>query len=208
MMDSRDIDRLGRVLISKQERLAILKTESEKKQAELERQEHILEVLTKARDIVNLVLAATQQAASSFVGDVVSLALSFVYGEDYQFKLDYSIKRNQSEARPVVVISGEEFSPRDELGGGVIDVASLGLRLACWAIDESARNSTVFVLDEPAKFVSADRVDLVGEVLRELSQTLGIQIIMVSHSDELIDVADRAFRVTKDGGTSRVERIR
>lgn len=163
---------------------------------------------TAARDVVNAVLVLTQGTVKGFIEEIVTLALSAVYGGEYRFRLDYSVRRNQTEAKPVVLKISEdeedEFDPRDELGGGVVDVISLGLRLAAWAMGQEG-SVPVFVLDEPAKFVSPDRLQRVAEMLGEVSRVLGLQIIMVSHDEALIDYADRAFRVTQTDGISRVE---
>jgi chromosome segregation ATPase len=44
-------------------------------------------------------------------------------------------------------------------------------------------------------------------MLRQLSETLGIQIVLVSHSDAIIEQADRAYRIRLENGVSKVERI-
>jgi DNA repair exonuclease SbcCD ATPase subunit len=69
-------------------------------------------------------------------------------------------------------------------GGGVVDVASFALRVACLILHRP-RLSKVMVLDEPFKFVSAQYRDRVRTMLERLSQDLDMQIIMVSHIDEL-----------------------
>lgn len=162
--------------------------------------------LDHARDFVNTVLLVTQGRVKGFIEDVVTLALSSVYGDEYQFRLEYSVKRNQPEARPVILKDGDEFDPRSDVGGGVVDVASLGLRLVAWAM-QSPQSAAVLILDEPAKFVSGDKVGRVGTMIHEVSRLLSIQVIMVSHEEELIETADRSFRVIQSAGVSRVERV-
>jgi len=159
-----------------------------------------------ARDVVAEVLVITQGKVKGYLEEVVGLALSAVYGEDYGFQLDFDVRRNQSEVTPWIVKNGDRYSPRDEVGGGVLDVASLGMRLAMYALS-NPRPSPLFVLDEPAKFLSRDRQADFGRMLSEMSRRMGIQIILVSHSEAIIDQADSAYRVTQDDGVSMVEAV-
>ena len=157
-----------------------------------------------ARDVVIRVMLATQGKIKTFVEDVVSKALATVYGSNYAFELEYDQKRNQVEATPWIVIDGERNGPRDEIGGGVLDVASLAMRLAVWALTDPLPSRT-FLLDEPSKFVSVDMQPEFGRMLAELADMLDIQFVVVTHSPEVAEQAGRAYTVVlgKDG-VSRV----
>lgn len=93
----------------------------------------------QARDLMVQVLAVTQVRVRRFVEEVVTKALSTIYGEDSSFELEYQQKRNQLEATPYIVIRGHRFSPRDEVGGGVLDIAALAVRIAVWAMTDPMR---------------------------------------------------------------------
>jgi len=158
-----------------------------------------------ARELVVEVLLVTQERVREFVEDVVSSALASTYGEDYGFRLTLERKRGQAEARPEITVGDDAFSPREEVGGGVLDVASLAMRLALWALAEP-RPAPVFLLDEPSKFLSADLQPRFGDMLRELADSLGVQFIVVTHSPSVASAAGAAYNVTQEGGISRVER--
>lgn len=164
------------------------------------------DISTAAAEVTNKVLMATQGKAKAFIEDVVSRALSDVYGDDYGFELEYKLARGTSSATPWIVKDGDRYSPRDELGGGVLDVCALALRFALWAVTDP-RPEGVFVLDEPAKFLSRDLQNRFGQMLAELSRSLGIQILLVSHSTDIIDQAERAYEVIQVDGVSHVEEI-
>ena len=166
--------------------------------------EHARAVAESARDVVSEVLVLTQRQVKGYLEEVVSLALSAVYGDDHGLELEFGVKRNQSEVTPWVVRGGDRFSTRDEVGGGVLDVASLGMRLGMYALSQP-RPAPLLVLDEPAKFLSRDRQAAFGRMIREMSRRLGIQVILVSHSEAIIDQADRAYRVVQEDGVSRAE---
>ena len=54
--------------------------------------------------------------------------------------------------------------------------------------------------------MSKDLQQRVGEILKTLSERMNLQIIMVSHIGEIIDVADKVFEVKKnENGISRVK---
>jgi DNA repair exonuclease SbcCD ATPase subunit len=77
-----------------------------------------------------------------------------------------------------------EVDPMAAAGGGVVDVAAFALRLACLMLHRPAVRRTV-VLDEPFKFVSADRRGYVRQMLEDLAEELNVQFIMVTHIEEL-----------------------
>ena len=169
--------------------------------------EHKAAVFAEARDTVAAVLAGTQEQVKGSIEEIVSLSLSTVYGNDYSFRLDVETKRNQTEMTPVVVINENDFTLRDNLGGGIVDVVSFSMRLALWSL-RTPRSRATFLLDEPFKYVSKDKLPMVKGLLEEIVELLGAQIIMVSHESELIDCAERAWEVSLIDGTSVVEKVK
>ena len=166
-----------------------------------------MEEWERAREILVNALLGTQEKLKLFVEDVVTLALSAIYGNECSFELEYVTRRNQVEAIPWIVINGERFSPRDEVGGGVLDIAALALRMAVWAITEP-RPAATFLLDEPSKFLSADLQVEFGRMLSELADSLGAQFIVVTHSPAVAEFAGMAYNVDKGSdGISKAERI-
>jgi len=162
-----------------------------------------LNVLSEAQAIVNAVTVLTLQEVKAFVEEAVSLCLAVVYGQEYRFQIDYQVKRGRSEADVYIVKGGEKLDPRSEVGGGVVDVASIGLRLVLWML-MVPRTDPLFVFDEPFRFVSRDLTHRVVDLLKEICNTFGAQVLMVSHNDELIEEADRTIRVEMVGGVSNV----
>jgi DNA repair exonuclease SbcCD ATPase subunit len=150
--------------------------------------------LDQARDIVNAVIISTLEEVRVFIEEAVTLCLETVYGSEYSFSLEYEVKRGKSEARVAIVKSGEKLNPRDEVGGGVIDVASIGLRFAGWIL-QANRSRPIFLFDEPFRFVSRDLTSRVVEMLHKICEAFNAQIIMVSHNDELIEGATRTLSV-------------
>jgi DNA repair exonuclease SbcCD ATPase subunit len=86
-------------------------------------------------------------------------------------------------------------------GGGAKDIASIALRMAVWSI---CKTRALMILDEPCKFLSRGLQTKASEMLKMMSTELGIQIIMVSHVEEMITAADKVINVEKVDGISRV----
>jgi DNA repair exonuclease SbcCD ATPase subunit len=65
----------------------------------------------------------------------------------------------------------------------------------------------VIILDEPFRFLSKDLYPKAGEILKRLSEHLKLQILMVTHNEDIIESSHRVFTVTQDRktGVSKVE---
>lgn len=182
-------DVLGGQLARQQQRLEDLKAEGAN--------------LDKARALVQQAALDTQESLRVRLESVVTTALRAVFKDkQLEFRITFETKRGRTEALLEVGEDGQYSHPMETHGGGVVDVVSFALRVAFWSIDQSR---PVLVLDEPMKFLSRDLVPNAAEMVRMLSQKLGLQIIMVSHIEEFIDGADRVFRISRRGNQSFVE---
>jgi len=163
------------------------------------------ENLLKARIVVGNAGKFTQSYLKSYIEEMVTTALQAVFEEDYQFVIDFDIKRNKPEAKLSLKLRGEETDPKDSCGGGVLDVASFALRVVLWSI-ENPKSSNVIILDECFKFLHG-KMENASQLLKKLSKDLNIQFIIVSQLDELTQYADKAFIVTHNGKFSEVKEI-
>jgi len=161
----------------------VTQTESESKTEVAESAER-LENSLAARRVFQAVIQAIQRTVHGKIADVVSRCLSSVFDEPYEFRINFEQKRGRTEARLVFVRGGMEVDPMMASGGGVVDVASFALRLACLMLTRPVSRK-VIVLDEPFKFVSAEYRGRIRRMLLELSEQMGIQFIVVTHVREL-----------------------
>lgn len=179
------------------------KKELDAEKALLDKDMHTLE---QSRDIMSRVGVLAQQEIKNVIEELVTQALQAVFGEEYSFEVDNRIQRNKPETNFYVVIAGRRHLLKSELGGGVVDLTAFCLRVVLWAIN-SPRTSNVIILDEPLRFLDKTRLIQAGVMIKKLSEMLGLQFIIVSHEDQLIDVADRAYYVEKVKGVSKVTRL-
>lgn len=159
----------------------------------------------EARDIVIVVLKTTQDKAKSFIEEIVTLCIQTVYGKEYSAKLSYDVKRNQSEAELILVKNGNDMDLKDDVGGGVVDMYSFGMRIVLWALMKD-RTEPFFYLDEPFKNLG-DRIVEGAEVLQTVSKELGIQFVINTHDLRLMEKSDKAFQITQTKGNSEVKVI-
>jgi len=163
---------------------------------------------SEARDLVNNVMIATQRQVGAYFEDVITLALASVYGKEYSFKLDYKMKRNQTEAEPLINKGGKILTPYYECGEGLLNIISFAWRVASWFIKEP-RTDSVFLLDEPGKGISKGLLSSFGEMIRKVSDMFKIQMIIITHETELEEFGDKCFKVWQNkNGISYVKEIK
>ena len=143
-----------------------------------------IDAAEEAQQIVQAVAETVQEEAHERIAGVVSRCLAAVFDEPYEFHIRFERARGRTEAHLVFIREGMEINPIDASGGGVIDVAAFALRLSCLMLARPARRR-ILVLDEPFKFVSADRRGKVRIMLEGLAKDMGVQFIMVTHIPEL-----------------------
>lgn len=149
----------------------------------------------------------TQQQIEFYISDIVSDCIKSTFDKNYTFKITFETRRNKTEAvLSLINENGVELNPEDACGGGMIDIISFALRVAVWSITKPKTRSTL-ILDEPFKNLSREYKSKASILIKEVSSKLGIQIIMVSHEEELIDSADTVFRVSLQGDSSKVQKI-
>ena len=178
----------------------------EKSKLEKNQLEQKLKYVEQAQVFLQKVAQETQEHLKFQIEDIVNLALETCFPGEYEFEILFEISRGKTSAELSFKDqrSGRPIDPMNASGGGVADVVAFALRIACYAMENGTDN--LIVLDEPMKFVSRDLLANVCEIFRTLADKLNLQVIMVTHIPELIDVADRVFVVKKNSdGISEVK---
>jgi len=146
--------------------------------------EEALDDADEAQCITQAIAEAVQREAHDRIAGIVSHCLAAVFDDPYEFRILFEQARGRTEARLVFVREGMEINPIDSSGGGVVDVAAFALRLSCLLLSRPAVRRLV-VMDEPMKFVSADKRARVRAMLTSLATEFGVQFPMVTHINEL-----------------------
>ena len=164
-----------------------------------------LKLIEEAQIFLQKVAQNTQEKLKFQIEDIVNLALESVFPNEYLFQMNFNVSRGKTEAELVFQDkrTGQTIDPMEASGGGVVDLTCFALRISAFALESGTDN--LIILDEPFKFISRDLQERAGEILKKLSKKMKLQIIMVTHIPEFIDVADKVFEVKKnEKGVSRI----
>lgn len=164
-------------------------------------------ILNRVHVVLGEMETALRGKFTSYIEDNVSYGLSLVFDGPYKFQIHYKTRASA----PVVEFSlksGEiETGIYEAEGGGIINVVSFLLRIILMVYSKPPLRRICF-LDETFSMVSRKFRPNVAVLLKELSDKLGIVFVFISHQDVFQDVADRIYRVEKNGSTSTITMIR
>jgi DNA repair exonuclease SbcCD ATPase subunit len=150
-------------------------------------------------DLVRLTAQKTQFVLENSIKAVSNSALKCVFGDKYELGMDFNLKRNSNEIDIYLLEKGtnNRVKPTDACGGGVIDLLSMSLRITMWTL-KRPRTRPLLILDEPFKFLSRDLKPLAAEMIKNLSESLKIQMLIVSHEKDIIECSDKVFDLTQN----------
>ena len=165
-----------------------------------------LEDTAAFEDVQRLIQETAQEVQEGIrfhIQDIVQHALDAIFGDTYKFLVEFTVSRGRTEARLLVEKGGNVMDDlMEDEGGTLVQIVAMALRIAVWTL---APTDNVLIFDEPGNQVSAQYKPVFAEIIRGLSQRLGVQILMVSHDDTYIATADRVFTVTQGAdGRSQV----
>jgi hypothetical protein len=148
-------------------------------QADLMASDDELTASEEARDVIQSVAQAMQQEIHGRVSSLVSRCLEAVFDDPYEFKIVFDRKRGRTEATLVFIRRGLTLTdPLREVGGGVIDVASLALRLASILLTRPP-SRRLLVLDEPFQRIrGVENRKRIRDLLVSLADDFGFQIVL------------------------------
>lgn len=139
------------------------------------------------------------------IESIITEAVQLIYGSDLSVSMEYKTKNNRSHLDFKLIkktANGDVSRNMSGFGGGVADAISVPLRLL--VLLGSKQTERVCVLDECYKHVSKERIQNVAEFLKDISDKLGVQLIMSTHADEIKKIADRNIELENVNGAVRV----
>jgi len=125
---------------------------------------------------------------------VTNEALKDVYSNNLRIECDFGIKRDRSAVEIMIV---KDCTDKSKLkrkpegsGCGVSDVVSLCLRMV---LIRATGCVPILIADEPFKWLGRDQIPQATQLLKCLSEKLGMQIIATSHHPTMRELADKSF---------------
>jgi len=165
--------------------------------------------IEEAQTILQQTAKTTQNRLSFHISNFITSALQSIWGEDtYTFSLDFIEKRNKTEVQMILHTEEGDVSLENlndiAIGGGVLDIVALALRIALWSLQ--ANHQKVMILDQPLSNLDQNYLPKAGQLITELSEKLGIQFIMINHNPALAGIATQTFEIEKEAGISRIKK--
>ena len=155
----------------------------------------------KARELIREAGLKTQEALSYHISEITTLALDAIFDDPYELGVEFVERRNKTECDLFFYRNNLRIKPMLASGGGSIDVACFALRVASWSM-QNPRSRNVIMLDEPLKYLSKEYQEKGSMMLKEVSDKLGIQLIVITHNETLASFADKTFNTgIKQGKT-------
>ncbi|MEE9214905.1 MAG: hypothetical protein V3U54_08945 [Thermodesulfobacteriota bacterium] len=147
----------------------------------------------------------TRQMIINKMSNIVTDALKQVLDKNLAFEMQLSTERNQVDIKFLVkdTTMNKSYEILNSFGGGLADIVSFPLRVSL-LLKWSPQLSRVLIMDETFKAVDVTNQAFLGEFIRQLSEKLRLQIILVTHSSEIASKAHKQFKVNNAKGVSTV----
>jgi len=161
--------------------------------------------MVEARNIISEAARITQQQFKMLVEELVTTAIQAVFpNKDYKFIMQFVLQNNRPQIN-LLVQDGENepYIPKEEQGGGLLDIISFALRVVLWSL-EKPRSRNILIMDEPFRW-TGNLIELAANMMKEISKKLGLQIIMVTHDERLMEIADKSWLCKKEKELSIVK---
>lgn len=191
-----DTSKIDKIISSKELELSLSLKRLRDIKSQYIKSEAKLKTLEMAKSAVIELGINTQDEIKRQIEEIVTAALHSVFGTRYDsFKVVFTVKRNQPEVNFYIEEGGKLLDIRqDTVCGGVVDVVSYVLRLTQWKVKQP-EVSPLIILDEPFKNVSHAYRANVSKMVQEVTTSLGLQIIMVTHKTNLIASSDNIIEL-------------
>jgi DNA repair exonuclease SbcCD ATPase subunit len=147
-----------------------------------------------------------QAAVQGQIEAIVSKGLQTIFQEDLVLKIVNRMVGRRPETDFVLVSnSGDqvlETSILDARGGGVAAVAGFLIQAVLVLLTPGLR--PVLFLDEVFAQVSQEYLPALSEFIKELVDKSPLQVVLVTHSQEFSEAADRVYRFSQGNGITKV----
>jgi DNA repair ATPase RecN len=162
------------------------------------------------QDLEKVIVILTQAATTSrdnaraHFEKIITDALQFVtQSKDYEFIIKELTGRAKASYEFYIksTVNGVECiqKPEDANGGGFVDIISVAAKYAYREIFNDPKiMSDTLLYDEPGKMISEQMSIKFAEYIKFLGNHYGRQTIMITHNENLSNVADKTFVVRKD----------
>lgn len=152
----------------------------------------LLEELEKIKMAVLTISIESKNEMIEYIEELVTTCLSSIFGSKYKFEIKTDDKRDQQETHFFLNKNGLLLEPRDDIcGDSILNILGLGLRASNLVIDAEAEQ--LIMMDQPFKDLRYDKKPFVCDLVRHLSDDLGIQFNIITHDPVYMKLANHTI---------------
>lgn len=167
-----------------------------------------IEIHGQVAVLLNTIGEQKQQQAQAQIESLVTAGLQAIFETNLSFHIVQKQSARGAQVEFVIRSRVDDLSMpegtrnidtelMDARGGGLVSVVGFLLRLVVALITRAvypSKAGTLLVIDESFAMVSKEYIDRVADFLRQIVDKTGIQILMVTHQEELVEGADKVYR--------------
>ena len=177
--------------------------------SEIETLTETIQDLERVTILFNSMGEERQQEAQNTIEELVTRGLQTIFDDSLSFHIQQTTRGKSVIVdfivRTTLANSVVDTPVLDARGGGLAATIGFLLRLVVLLLSKGTRGETLMVLDETFAHVSDDYLPGVGDFLREVVDKTGIQVLMVTHQEQFLEVADKVYRFSTVEGRTVVE---
>lgn len=162
-----------------------------------------IEVLGKSQALLLKIASEAEEKILDFVSDIVSKGISDIFARPWQVVFKEEIKAGQKTLGIYLKKDNELETIPDAVGGGVTQTVSILMRIVLIFLLKG-KAEQLLVIDEALSHLAETHLPRAAEVIQKVATDLKIQIIMITHQEQLLDAADSIYQVQE----GRYEKIR
>lgn len=186
------IQELSQLITEKNIELNIAKRKLLSSKLKLKKLQRRLLEFEKAKALILELAKQSKQDIKIYLENIVTNALQIVYGKEYSFVIEIEPKKDQEEIHFYLKVDDNLLEPRkDTVAGGMLDIMSIGLKIGVVSLINS---EPVLFFDEPLKNLGA--YSFIGaNILKEFSKEFSLQVLLITHDNALMEVADKVYQI-------------
>ena len=153
-------------------------------------------ILDETKPYLDDIITRFSESTLKKLESLLTLGLKSIFTDrDYSAEIRVSEKRSAKCAEIYLIDSGHPFLMRDSsVAGGILVVVGFLIQAFYVANLDVAK---VLFLDEALSNISSQYLDNFFSFVKELSQRIGLVVILITHDTRFLMYADRLYKVHK-----------
>jgi DNA repair exonuclease SbcCD ATPase subunit len=180
------VNRLQRLLTQKEGQYQKTKSLLKTKEQEAALFKKRLNNIEQAEVLLKKLANKKQHNNIKYIETICTNAINAIFEENIEFKIELTGETTKTGYKFYIIDkdTGNKTNPKINEAGGLKDILGFSLRVALWGLQEGKKCNTI-ILDEPFGAFNSAEMQKAGDLIKELSEKLGIQFIIVTHKKDL-----------------------